>query len=101
MRLSELIYHMDFLLPLLGKPGQEDESLGKDKKRKDAAGERILSFWQKINREGAEFFVDGECVLPADAYTKAVKEDGVYMTDYVWGEEGKIKQVRLNKVDTE
>jgi len=75
--------------------------LKKDKKRKDAAGERILSFWQKINREGAEFFVDGECVLPGDAYTKAVKEDGVYMTDYVWGEEGKIMQVRLNKVDSE
>ncbi len=73
----------------------------KNKKINDAAGERILSFWQKINREGAEFFVDGETVLPSDAYTKAVKEEGVYMTDYVWGEEGKIKQVRLNKVDSE
>lgn len=71
----------------------------KKNKRRDAAGERILSFWQKINREGAEFFVDGEMVPPSAAYTKAVKEDGVYMTDYVWGEEGKIQQVRLNKVE--
>ena len=73
----------------------------KNKKNKirGAAGERLLSFWQQINREGAQFFVDGETVPPSAAYTKAVKEDGVYMTDYVWGEEGKMQQVRLNKVD--
>lgn len=68
-------------------------------KRRDAAGERLLSFWQKMNREGVEFFVDGEVVRPRDAYSRAVKEDGVYMTDYVWGETGEIKQVRLDKVD--
>lgn len=73
----------------------------KKNKRRDVTGERLLSFWQKINREGAEFFVDGERVAPSAAYTKAVKEEGVYMTDYVWGEEGKIQQVRLNKVEPE
>lgn len=76
------------------------KSLRDDKKEKgDAAGERLLSFWQKMNREGAEFFVDGEVVCPKDAYSKAVREDGVYMTDYVIGESGKIRQVRLDKVN--
>ena len=98
--LQKIIYHIDFVTFVMEAHGQEDKSL-KNKKNKirDAAGERILSFWQKINREGAEFFVDGETVPPSAAYTKAVKEDGVYMTDYVWGEEGKIQQVRLNKVE--
>ena len=70
-------------------------------KIRDAAGERILSFWKKMRRDGVEFFVDGEVVRPSDAYSKAVKEDGVYMTDYVWGDSGEIRQVRLDKVDSE
>lgn len=67
-------------------------------KNKDAAEERMLNLWQRMHREGAEFFVDGEAVLPKDAVVKAVREDGVYMTDYVWGDKGKIEQVRLDKV---
>lgn len=70
----------------------------KKNKFRDAAAERVLDLWQRMYREGAEFFVDGEAVLPKDAVSKAVREDGVYMTDYVWGEAGKIEQVRLNKV---
>lgn len=67
----------------------------------DAAEERILSFWKKMKHDGVEFFVDGEVVRPSDAFSRAVKEDGVYMTDYVWGDKGQLKQVRLDKVDPE
>lgn len=70
-------------------------------KIRDAAEERMLAFWQKMNQNGVEFFVDGEIVRPTDAFFRAVKEDSVYMTDYVWGETGQIKQVRLDKVDPE
>lgn len=69
----------------------------KDKIR-DTAEEGVGCLWRRMHREGAEFFVDGEAVLPTDAISKAVREDCVYMTDYVWGEEGKIMQVRLDKV---
>lgn len=72
-----------------------------NKKQADFAEERMLDLWQRMHREGAEFFVDGEVVLPADAASKAVREDGIYMTDYVLGEKGKIEQVRLDKVDPE
>lgn len=70
----------------------------KNDKVKGDAEKRMLDLWQRMHREGAEFFVDGEVVLPGDAVSKAVREDGVYMTDYVWGEKGKIEQVRLDKV---
>lgn len=73
----------------------------KKNKRRDTAVERILPAWRRMHREGAEFFIDGEVVCVADAVSKAVKEDSVYMTDYVWGEKGKIEQVRLDKVHTE
>lgn len=72
----------------------------KDKVKADAE-KRMLKLWQRMHREGAEFFVDGEVVLPGDAVSKAVREDCVYMTDYVWGDKGKIKQVRLDKVHSE
>jgi len=73
----------------------------RDEKNKETDENDTLCMWQRMHREGAEFFVDGEAVLPREAVSKSVKEDGVYMTDYVWGEEGKIKQVRLNKVNPE
>lgn len=67
-------------------------------KIRDGAAECMLELWQRMHKEGAEFFVDGEDVLPSDAVSRAVKEDGVYMADYVIGEKGKIKEVRLDKV---
>ena len=70
-------------------------------KERDTAGERLLSCWQKMNREGVEFFVDGEAVCPKDAFSRAIREDSVYMTDYVWGEQGEICQIRLDKVNPE
>jgi len=85
-----------------GSLRREEKSLQKkNNKMRDAAGERLLSFWQKLNREGVDFFVDGEIVRPRDAYSKAVREDSTYMTDYVWGEQGKLTQIRLDKVDPE
>lgn len=66
-----------------------------------AAGDGMLPLWQRMCREGAEFFVDGEAVSLAAAIARAVREDGVYMADYVLGEEGKIEQVRFDKVRPE
>ncbi len=101
-RLQKLIYHIGFVTFVAEAYGQEENSLqDENNKIRDAAGERMLSFWQKMNREGVEFFVDGENMRPSDAFAKAVKEDGVYMTDYVLGEAGEIQQIRLDKVNLE
>ena len=61
----------------------------------------MMAHWQSLHREGVEFFVDGEKVLPVEAVSKAVREDSVYMADYVLGESGRIKEIRLDKVQSE
>lgn len=68
----------------------------------DHSGEDgMLSLWQKMQSEGAAFFVDGKAVSASDAALSAVREEGVYMTDYVFGETGKVEQVRLDRVNPE
>lgn len=59
----------------------------------------MMAHWQRMHKEGVEFFVDGEAVRPKDAFSKAVREDSAYMVDYVIGESGEILQVRLDKVE--
>lgn len=68
---------------------------------KSAAGDGMLPLWRRMCTEGAEFFVDGEAVPLAAALARAIREDGVYMADYVLGEEGKIEQVRFDRVKPE
>jgi len=49
--------------------------------------------------EGVQLFVDGEAVLPEEAVSRAVREDCVYMADYVLGKAGGIEQIRFDKLD--
>ena len=50
-------------------------------------------------KKGAELYVDGEKVSPSTAAEYAVREESPYMADYIVGEQGKISQIRLDKVD--
>ena len=49
--------------------------------------------------EGVQLFVDGEAVLPEEAVSRAVREDCVYMADYVLDKAGGIEQIRFDKLD--
>ncbi len=96
------MYHKMLVAFGLEAYGQEEDSLqDEENRRRDIAAKRIISAWQRMHQEGAAFYVDGEAVQMTDAVTKVVREDGVYMADYVWGETGKIKEVRLDKVDVQ
>lgn len=53
---------------------------------------------EQMRDKGVELFVDGEAVLPVEAAAKAVCEDSPYMADYVFGNAGKIEQVRFDRV---
>ena len=53
---------------------------------------------EQMRRSGVELFVDGRAVLPAEAVTKAVRENSPYMADYVLDASGSIEQVRFDKV---
>ena len=74
---------------------------GQDFKNRKPAQQRkrTLSNLEKLQRSGAELFVDGEAVLPGDVIRQTVQEQCTYMADYVLGENGTIKQVRFDRVE--
>ena len=60
---------------------------------------KVEKYFQKLQKNGTELYVDGEKVSPSQAAAYAVREESPYMADYILGEQGKISQVRLDKVD--
>ena len=58
---------------------------------------KVEKYFQKLQKNGTELYVDGEKVSPSQA--AAYAEESPYITDYILGEQGKISQVRLDKVD--
>lgn len=62
------------------------------------AREDMLLQLEQMSRKGIKLFVDGENVLPAEAVSRAVREDSPYMADYVLDEGGAIRQVRFDRV---
>lgn len=60
---------------------------------------QMLALFEQMRSKGTEFFVDGEPVPPKEAVTRAVREESVYMADYVVGDEGKVEQVRFDKIN--
>ncbi len=60
----------------------------------------VLDFWERIHASDAEFYVDDVRSCPIDAAMSVVREDCNYMIDYVPGDNGRIVQVRLDRVDS-
>ena len=50
-----------------------------------------------IGAKDVMFFVDGESVSPGEVLE--VAEESNYMADYVFGKEGKIMEVRFDRVE--
>ena len=51
-----------------------------------------------MSQSGVGLYVDGKKVLPAEAVSRAVREDSPYMADYVLNDKGAVEQVRFDKV---
>lgn len=82
--------------------GQEENSLQNLQNDVNTAGEdSVLPLWDRMQREGTAFYVEGKAVSASEAVSSAVREDGVYMADYVFGDAGKVEQVRLDRVKPE
>ena len=75
-----------------GGPGSCDS-------REEVSQEKGEKYFRKLQKNGTELYVDGEKVSPSQAAAYAVREESPYMADYILGEQGKISQVRLDKVD--
>ncbi len=60
---------------------------------------RMLSYLEGLQKRGVELLIDGETALPGDVIRCTVQEQCNYMADYVLGENGKVKQVRFDRVE--
>ena len=52
---------------------------------------KVEKYFQKLQKNGTELYVDGEKVSPSQAAAYAVREESPYMADYILGEQGKIR----------
>lgn len=69
-----------------------------DKKAIKENRKQMQFYLEQLQESGTELLVDGEIVFPKEAAKRAVREDCAYMADYVLGENGKIEQVRFDRV---
>lgn len=64
----------------------------------ETAREQMSALLEQMRRKGVELFVDGREAMPEEVVRKAVYEDSPYMADYVLGENGRLEQVRYDRV---
>lgn len=61
----------------------------------------MLVTLENLHQNGTALYVDNREVLPYEAVMQVVREESVYMADYVVGDQGKIAQVRFDKVNVQ
>lgn len=64
----------------------------------ESARQRMETLLEQMRDKGVKLFVDGEAALPSEAAARSVRENSPYMADYVFGDAGKIEQVRFDRV---
>lgn len=57
--------------------------------RKKFPRRKVEKYFQKLQKNGTELYVDGEKVSPSQAAAYAVREESPYMADYILGEQAK------------
>ena len=75
-----------------GGPGSCDS-------REEVSQEKGGKIFSKASEKRHRIVCRREKVSPSQAAAYAVREESPYMADYILGEQGKISQVRLDKVD--
>ena len=69
------------------------------KREKEKKTAEMKEYLQQMKNLGAEFFVDGEKLEIDAAAHMVVREENRYMADFVFGEEGKVEQIRFDRVE--
>ena len=60
--------------------------------------ENVRKNLEKAVQGGASLYLEGKTSTPDADARYCVKEDISYMPDYVWDDEGKLTEVRYNKI---
>lgn len=53
---------------------------------------------ERIRASGVVLFLDGKGTSPEEIACKCIQEECTYMADYVLDDEGKLKELRYDKV---
>lgn len=56
-------------------------------------------YHELLENDGIDFFIDGERVSPG--MVMEVAEESDYMADYVFGKEGKLSEIRFDRIHQE
>ena len=67
-----------------------------DKKENDCKS--LCVRLQGMQRKGIRLYLEGEEAPPEAIASCCVREDAVYMPDYVTDKEGKLKEVRYDRI---
>lgn len=73
------------------------EKINENRELEQTRKEMLVTL-ENLHQNGVALFVDNREVLPYEAVMQVVREESVYMADYVAGDPGKIAQVRFDKV---
>lgn len=58
----------------------------------------LKSQLEKLEKKGVKLYFDGAPSSTEDIVKKCVNEDTVYMPDYVTDENGKLKEIRYDRI---
>lgn len=56
--------------------------------------------WARAHQEGIELYLDGKQTSPDMIACMCLNEASEYMADYIYDKEGKVEEVRLNKISS-
>lgn len=69
-----------------------------EKLKKNAKYEPLRSRLERMERAGVKLYLNGAPSTTENILKKCIREDAVYMPDYVTDGDGKVKEIRYDRV---
>lgn len=61
-------------------------------------GQRLREKLESVRKSGVSLFLEGKPASPKTIADKCVREDAIYMADYVLDEDGRLKELRYDRI---
>ncbi|MDE5801570.1 MAG: hypothetical protein K2I22_01465 [Lachnospiraceae bacterium] len=61
-------------------------------------GQRLKEKLESVRKSGVSLFLEGKPASPKAIADKCVREDAIYMADYVLDEDGRLKELRYDRI---
>lgn len=60
--------------------------------------QRLKEKLENVRKSGVRLFLEGKPASPEDIADKCVCENAIYMADYVLDDEGRLKELRYDRI---